>query len=628
MTIRGCSERALRAPVTARICSLSEVAGPAAVSRDHLREDIRLLMSAYAEKLGCDEAAGHATVARCLAGEIVDVAQSFNGSARQLKLAVCAKLNCVDGAGRAVRIADPTIFGGWSLARFKSRSSGDYQALFIGLLRRFILRGLKAEPDNLLAELLSDTDTRALLRGVPASLQLASLLYAGNLKKAHRKMRDACQKLKLDVRALDWRVCYPGTVREFRREIWRVKRNFAGWCAGDAPSVDAYSALPANLQGIWGYVAYAEACTGGNMLEAHLKMSAACRAAGVDFRKLRWGNQFKGTTSEYRVGIQQVAESFPAWCAAAPAIKDRYVELPASLKGIWGYIAYAEAAAGGDMLKAFVQMSALCGAAGVDFQDLGWGRQFPGSSADFREELGLVLNLLSVPARGEVSGVEHFSLLPDGLRGILGYIAYAEVRTDGDMSKASVRMKALCEAAGLSFDALGWGCRFSGTAQEARELLRYFHEHSSVLVGRLAGISYFRFRPGLGAIRGLRDYETPDAGPSQHDMALVAQAASELAADQPEVFPDTLTESDLARRVDLLARRVAERFRDSALGYDEACGIATLAGLSSLISSNRTADFLEAAFMAVLLQARRSVGDRLRHIGDPNWEWLAAKVVA
>ena len=140
------------------------------------------------------------------------------------------------------------------------------------------------------------------------------------------------------------------------------------------------------VEGIKGYLRVATLLFSGNMKKAYERMSALSSAAGMEMQELSWGNQFNGSAQEFREGVKTVGEKWGAWIGGSAAKEEKFSALPAGgLRGIWGYVAYAEAACGGDMLKAFMRMSALSSAAGMEMQELSWGPAFQGTAAEFRE---------------------------------------------------------------------------------------------------------------------------------------------------------------------------------------------------------------------------------------------------
>ena len=143
----------------------------------------------------------------------------------------------------------------------------------------------------------------------------------------------------------------------------------------DAKSIKAALAVLASTEelkftigGPVGYRRVAEMFCQGNMQKAFKLMSAVCKSEALDFKKLEWGAQFAGTTKEF----------------AALCLKVRAEFAGDSLKGLVGYVAFADSYCQGSMLKAFKLMSAVCKSEALDFKKLEWGACFPGTTKEFK----------------------------------------------------------------------------------------------------------------------------------------------------------------------------------------------------------------------------------------------------
>jgi len=128
--------------------------------------------------------------------------------------------------------------------------------------------------------------------------------------------------------------------------------------------------LPPTILGTKGYMRVSELLCAGNMLKAYKLMSSVCKAEGVNFKKLEWGAQFAGSTREFNALREELREN-----------KDSLQE--SGLSGLNGYVKFAEERCAGSMLKAYLLMSSVCKAEGIDFKQLNWGVCFHGSVKEF-----------------------------------------------------------------------------------------------------------------------------------------------------------------------------------------------------------------------------------------------------
>ncbi|MCI5066547.1 hypothetical protein MRY87_12560 [bacterium] len=343
-----------------------------------------------------------------------------------------------------------------TIESFSEREIADF---FITSLRMKMLQACEVSPQDILHTVLSDQEIAPQIYGAHGYRRVATLLFGGNMFVAHQEVSKFCKANQISFQSLGWPSSFKGTATHYREKLRWIKKEFSHLTAIECPpQSETFSKLPESLKGPWGYIAYAEAEYGGDMKKAFQNMSALCKAAGVDFKDLKWPAQFQGISSEYRKYIKEFSEHFATHTKQeCPAQENRYTELPLHLKGPWGYIAYAEAKCGGSMGKAFINMSALCKAAGVDFKALDWPPEFHGSSLQFRNGMKqLSENFSTLTERDCPRQETPFTELPRHIKGLWGYIAYAEAEYDGDMLKAYLNMNSLCQAIGVDATLLKW----------------------------------------------------------------------------------------------------------------------------------------------------------------------------
>ncbi len=190
--------------------------------------------------------------------------------------------------------------------------------------------------------------------------------------------------------------------------------------------------LKPEYAGVEGYKRFADQYYQGNMQYTFTDISAALEAD--KFAALGWGKSFSGTTQEYD--------------EVRGRVLDERGQPLATMTGPGGYIAYADEHTGGKMLRAYLTVSAVLSDA--ECAALGWGKSFSGTTQEYDEVRGRVLDEQGRPI--------------SGLTGPGGYSAYADEHTVGKMDKAYQTVSAVLSDA--EFATLGWGKQFAGTTQE------------------------------------------------------------------------------------------------------------------------------------------------------------------
>ena len=183
--------------------------------------------------------------------------------------------------------------------------------------------------------------------------------------------------------------------------------------------------------GMEGCARFAERYMDGKMLKTFMNVSAVLD--GSEFAKLSW-QSFQGTVAEFRAFRDKILNK-------EGSVREEYV-------GMDGSVRFAEQYMNGQMLKAFINVSAVLDKS--EFAKLGW-QQFQGTVSEFRALRSKILNKEG-SVREEYVGME-------------GYARFAKQYMDGQMQKAFKNVSAVLDES--EFAKLGWQ-GFQGTVAEFR----------------------------------------------------------------------------------------------------------------------------------------------------------------
>ena len=220
-----------------------------------------------------------------------------------------------------------------------------------------------------------------------------------------------------DFKQLGWQA-YIGSTEEFSKEQEQI--------------LDSDGSVKEKYKGMSGYAKYAERYHGKAMLKAFINVSSVLESSLFD--QLGW-QQYRGSTEEFSEEREQILNS-------DESVKEKY-------KGMSGYGEYAEKYHGGNMQKAFVNVSSVLESS--LFDQLGW-QSYHGSTEGFSEEREQILN-------SDESVKEKY-------KGMSGYARYAKEYHGKSMLKAFINVSSVLESS--LFDQLGWQ-QYQGSTEEFSE---------------------------------------------------------------------------------------------------------------------------------------------------------------
>ena len=200
--------------------------------------------------------------------------------------------------------------------------------------------------------------------------------------------------------------------------------------------LNARSDFKEEYRGMEGYARLADEHFAGNMLRAFMNVSAVLDK--VIFKSAGW-QQFRGSTKEFKELRGYVLN-------ARSDFKEEY-------RGMEGYARLADEHFAGNMLRAFMNVSAVLDK--VIFKSAGW-QAFQGSTKELLELRGYVLN-----KKGEFK---------EEYRAMEGYARLADEHFAGNMLRAFMNVSAVLDK--VIFKSAGWQA-FQGSTKELLELRGY-----------------------------------------------------------------------------------------------------------------------------------------------------------
>ena len=272
--------------------------------------------------------------------------------------------------------------------------------------------------------------------GQQGYLQFAKEHYDGDMNTAFVTVSSTLDNDKF--KKLDWQQ-FHGSAMDFETlSKWRSQRfpvhTLKRIRELSAKLLNADASLKEEYIGQQGYLQFAKKNYNGDMEKTFIIVSSVLDKD--KFKELDW-LKFYGSTEEFEV-------------LSAKLLNDNFIEK--EYLSPEGYLQFAREHYGGDMNKAFINVSAV-----LDkdrFKNLGW-RYFQGSAEEFEELSGKLL--------------KEDGSLKEKYIGQQGYLKFAREHYDGDMQKAFEQVSAVLPR--TTFKNLNWE-EFHGSAEEFENLFK------------------------------------------------------------------------------------------------------------------------------------------------------------
>ena len=179
-------------------------------------------------------------------------------------------------------------------------------------------------------------------------------------------------------------------------------------------------------KGMKGYASFAEKYFEGDMQKAYENVSAVLGGGSRLMKQLDW-QKYQGQVSDFNKLREKVLNE-------DGSIREEY-------KGMKGYASFAEKYFEGDMLKAYLNVSAVLGGGSRLMKQLDW-QKYQGQVSDFNKLREKVLN-------------EDGSIREE-YKGMKGYASFAEKYFEGEMQKAYENVSAVLGGGSRLMKQLDW----------------------------------------------------------------------------------------------------------------------------------------------------------------------------
>ena len=279
-----------------------------------------------------------------------------------------------------------------------------------------------------LQELLS-LDVIEKYKGMDGYAKFAKEHFEGDMQKAYRNVSAVLGGGSRLMKQLDWQK-YQGQVSDFNKIKEKV--------------LNEDGSIREEYKGSDGYALFAKKYFEGDMQKAYINVSAVLGGGSRLMKQLDW-QQYQGQVSDFNKIREKVLNE-------DGSIREEY-------KGSDGYVLFAEKYFEADMLKAYLNVSAVLGGGSRLMKQLDW-QQYHGQVSDFNKIRGKILN--------------KDGSIKEEYKGIDGYVNFAKKYFEGDMQKAyqnvSSVLGGVLEMRRLN---IGWK-QFQGTVDQFKDLKKLF----------------------------------------------------------------------------------------------------------------------------------------------------------
>ena len=271
-------------------------------------------------------------------------------------------------------------------------------------------------------------------QGMEGQARFADKFYNGDMFKTFTNVSAVLNKRIFNQSG--WQT-FKGSTKEFR--------------AVRAEVLDKHGNFKKEYQGMEGQARFADKFYNGDMFKTFMNVSAVLGTQV--FKQSSW-RAFKGSTKEFR--------------AVRPQILDKHENFKKEYQGMEGQARFADKFYNGDMLKTFLNISAV-----LDkqvFKQSGW-QQFQGSTKEFRAIKSQILDKH-----------ENFK---EEYQGMEGQARFADKFYNGSMQKTFINVSAVFGGF-RNIKLLKWKA-FLGTSSQYRKLVQLFKDFSLEDLSNLSG---------------------------------------------------------------------------------------------------------------------------------------------
>ena len=290
--------------------------------------------------------------------------------------------------------------------------------------------GLVSEFNKLRDKILNeDGSIKEEYKGMLGYVQFAEEYFNGNMQKAYKNVSVVLGGGSRLTKQLVWQQ-YQGQVSDFNKIREKI--------------LNEDGSIREEYKGSDSYVSFAEKYFAGDMKKAYINVSAVLGGGSRLMKQLDW-QQYQGQVSDFNKLREKVLNE-------DGSIREEY-------KGSDGYVLFAEKYFGGDMKKAYQNVSAVLGGGSRLMKQLAW-QVYQGQVSDFNKLRDKILN-----SDGSIK---------EEYKGSDGYASFTKKYFEGDMLKAYQNVSAVLggvrEMRRLN---IGWK-QFQGTVDQFKDLKDLF----------------------------------------------------------------------------------------------------------------------------------------------------------
>ena len=256
-----------------------------------------------------------------------------------------------------------------------------------------------------------DGSIREEYKGSDGYTLFAEKYFEGDMKKAYINVSAVLGGGSRLMKQLDWQQ-YHGQVSDFNKLREKI--------------LNKDGSIREEYKGSDGYALFAEKYFEGDMQKTYLNVSAVLEGGSRLMKQLDWQG-YLGSVSDFNKIREKVLNE-------DGSIKEKY-------KGNDGYVLFAEKYFEGDMLKTYLNVSAVLGGGSRLMKQLDW-QQYHGQVSDFNKLREKILN--------------EDGSIKEEYKGSDGYVQFAEEYFEGDMQKAYKNVSAVLGGGSSLMKQLDW----------------------------------------------------------------------------------------------------------------------------------------------------------------------------
>ena len=261
-------------------------------------------------------------------------------------------------------------------------------------------------------------------KGSDGYVNFAKKYFEGDMQNAYLNVSAVLRGGSKLMKQLDWQQ-YQGQVSDFNKLRKKI--------------LNEDGSIKEEYKGMDGYAKFSKEHFEGNMQKAYVNVSAVLGGGSRLMKQLDW-QSYRGQVSDFNKIREKILNE-------DGSIREEY-------KGRDGYVKFVEEYFEGDMLKAYVNVSAVLGGGSRLMKQLDW-QAYQGQVSDFNKIREKVLN--------------EDGLIREEYKGSDGYASFAEKYFEGDMQKAYINVSAVLGGGSRLMKQLDWK-KYQGSVSDFNKI--------------------------------------------------------------------------------------------------------------------------------------------------------------